>query len=56
MRYIIYRDRSNFWRWQLIAANNRVIADSGEGYSNKTDCLSGINLVKGSHSAPVYER
>jgi uncharacterized protein YegP (UPF0339 family) len=56
MRYIIYRDRSNQWRWQLVAANNRIVADSGESYVNKADCLAGINLAKGSTAAPVYER
>ena len=54
--YVIYRDASGYWRWTLYAANARKIADSGEGYINKADCLHGITLVKGSHSAPVYER
>jgi hypothetical protein len=27
----------------------------GESYWNKADCLSAINLVKGSSNAPVYE-
>ncbi len=55
MAYYIYRDAQNYWRWRLKAANNRVIADSGEGYANKQDCLAGIQLVKGSANAPVYE-
>jgi len=56
MRYIVYRDRANQWRWQLIAANNKIISDSGESYWNKADCLAGLNLNKGSTAAPVYER
>ena len=56
MRYVVYQDRVNQWRWQLLAANNKIIADSGEAYVNKTDCLAGINLTKGSVNAPVYER
>ena len=32
-----------------------VIADSGEGYFNKQDCLHGIELVKGAYNAPVFE-
>ena len=55
MRYYIYKDNSNQWRWRLLAANNRTIADSGESYYNKQDCLSGIGLVKGSYLAPVHE-
>lgn len=56
MTYYVYRDRSYEWRWQLQAANGRIIADSGEGYVNKSDCLSAIQLVKGSAAAPIVER
>lgn len=53
MYYEKYRDTANQWRWRLIAGNGRIIANSGEGYHNETDCDSAINLVKGSSSAPV---
>lgn len=53
--FYIYKDQIGHWRWYLVSANNRKIANSGEGYFNKQDCLSAINLVKGSHSSPVYE-
>jgi uncharacterized protein YegP (UPF0339 family) len=56
MAYYMYRDVQGYWRWYLQAANNRKIADSGEGYQNKQDCLSAINMVRGSSLAPVYER
>jgi len=55
MAYHIYQDKQGYWRWYLQAANNRKIADSGEGYHNRQDCLAAINLVKGSGSAPVKE-
>lgn len=55
MAYWVYKDRAGYWRWRLVAANNRIVADSGEGYVNKQDCLHGIQLVKGSSQAPVYE-
>lgn len=56
MYYVLYKDTANHWRWTLFAANNRKIANSGEGYWNKADCQSAINLVKRSGLAPVYER
>jgi uncharacterized protein len=56
MHYVVYRDTSVQWRWRLVAANGKTIADSGEAYRNKADCLAGIQLVKGSSTAPVYER
>lgn len=55
MAYYVYRDARYEWRWRLLAGNNRTIADSGEGYQNRVDCIAVINLVKGSASTPVYE-
>jgi len=44
------------WRWRLKAANHKIVADSGESYFNENDAIHGINLVKGSTSAPVYRK
>ncbi len=55
MAYHIYKDRQGYWRWRLLASNNRTVADSAESYYNKQDCLHGIELVKGSWNVPVYE-
>jgi uncharacterized protein len=55
MAYYMYLDKEGRWRWRLQAANNRTIADSGQGYINKQDCRDAITLVQGSGSAPVYE-
>ena len=55
MIYVTYKDSAGHWRWRLRAANNRIIADSGESYSNRTDCLAAIELVKRSGGAPVQE-
>ena len=57
MYFALYKDVAGYWRWTLYAANNRKIADSGEGYFNKADAQSGISLVKSTNAAtPVYER
>lgn len=55
MKYKVYKDAKGEWRWRLVAANGNSIANSGEGYKNKVDCLHGIELVKGSKDAPVEE-
>ncbi|WP_417256236.1 YegP family protein [Celeribacter halophilus] len=55
MHYNLYRDSRGEWRWQLRAGNYKVIADSGEGYVNKSDALNGISLVKQSYNSPIYE-
>lgn len=54
--YMLYEDSAGEWRWQLRSGNNRIIADSGEGYSNKQDCLHAIELVKNSRDAEVKEK
>lgn len=53
LKYHIYIDARQEFRWRLRAGNNRTIADSGEGYKNESDCRNAIELIKGSHSAPV---
>ena len=56
MKYVKYQDLQRHWRWRLVTANNRIIADSGEGYYNETDCDTAIQLVKSSSSAPVVKQ
>lgn len=56
MVYVVYKDGRGEYRWRLFAANNEIIADSGEGYRNKRDCLHGIQLVKGSTHASVQDQ
>jgi len=41
------------WRWRLKAGNNKCIAESGQSYSNKDDCISAIKLVQKSSTAEV---
>lgn len=36
MKFEIYKDASGEWRWRLVAKNNRIVADSGEGYKRKS--------------------
>jgi uncharacterized protein YegP (UPF0339 family) len=55
VKYVMYKDTANQWRWRLVAANEKIVANSGEGYFNKADCRGAIELVKSSSSAPVME-
>jgi uncharacterized protein YegP (UPF0339 family) len=45
-KFEYYQDRAGLWRWHLKAPNGEIIADSGQGYRNREDCQSGIQLVK----------
>ena len=51
----VYKDDAGEWRWRLKAANGLIVADSGEGYKDKHDCLHGIEVVKSLKDAPVKE-
>jgi uncharacterized protein YegP (UPF0339 family) len=53
MKFHIYKDNKGEWRWRLKAANGRIIADSGEGYSTEQECEADIDRVKSSKNAPV---
>jgi uncharacterized protein YegP (UPF0339 family) len=56
MYFKLYKDTAGYWRWTLYASNGKKIADSGEGYNNKSDAQNGIDLVKSTNSAtPVRE-
>lgn len=57
MKFYIYKDVAGQWRWNLVAANNRKIADSGEGYWNEQDCLDAIGFVMDTNrQTPVYRK
>jgi len=45
-KFEIYKDKAGEYRWNLRADNYEIIADSSEGYINKSDCEHGIALVK----------
>lgn len=38
----VYTDAAGEFRWRLVAANGRVVADSGEGYSRRRDCVAAV--------------
>jgi len=44
-QFVVYKDNAGEFRWRLFAQNGKVIADSGEGYKNRGDCVHGARLV-----------
>lgn len=44
-KLIIYKDRKKQFRWKLIAINGKKIANGGEGYINKQDCLMIVQTI-----------
>jgi uncharacterized protein YegP (UPF0339 family) len=44
-RFVIYPAKDGF-RWRLLAANNRLIAESGEAYTRERDAERAVKAVK----------
>jgi len=45
-QFEVYKDNARLFRWRLRANNNTVIAESSEGYHNRSDCENAVNLVR----------
>lgn len=56
MKFHIYKDDKGEWRWRLKAANGKILADSGEGYSTKQSCTEAIDLVKSTNASTPVEQ
>lgn len=46
LRFEVYESRDNAWRWRLIAANGKIIADSGEGYVTEYNAVRAAKRTK----------
>ena len=55
MYYFVYKDTRGEWRWRYKSSNGNIIADSAEGYHNKSDCLNGVSIMRNSSGDPIYE-
>lgn len=38
-KIIVYRDQNGEWRWNTVAANNKIVSESSEGYRNRNYTL-----------------
>ena len=45
-KFQMEKDKAGEWRWRFVAPNNKLMADSGEGYVNYDDCLSEVRTIK----------
>jgi uncharacterized protein len=45
-KFEVYKDKSGEFRWKLTHTNGQVIANSGEGYTTKSNAMKGINSLK----------
>ena len=45
-RFVIYKDAEGEFRWRFHANNGQMLAESSEGYNNRTNCQHSIILIK----------
>ena len=55
MKYEIYRDKKDEYRWRLRHGNGNILSKSSEGYKAKADCLKCIENNKKSADAPIVD-
>lgn len=41
----VYR-AADGWRWRMKSGNGRIVAESGEAYTNRSKCIDGFNRVQ----------
>jgi uncharacterized protein YegP (UPF0339 family) len=46
MTFEMYKDTAEEFRWRLKANNGQVVAVSGEGYKNRSDCAGIIGKIR----------
>lgn len=45
MTFKVYQDSSGDWRWSLVAENGKIVADSAEGYENRSHALRMVQEI-----------
>lgn len=48
----VYQDKAGGWRWRLRSGNNRIIAESGEAYSERRKAIEALDRMG---QVAVYE-
>jgi uncharacterized protein YegP (UPF0339 family) len=47
-KFVIYADRSNSYRWKLVASNGQTVASSGESFASKANARRAAEAVRDS--------
>ncbi len=53
MKVEIYKAKDG-WRWRAKAANGKIVADSGEAYERRVDCVHGLGIARDVLDAACY--
>lgn len=53
MKFEIYKDNKGAWRWRGLTDIDEVFAESGDGYTEKRDCLKELKLFKSAQPSDI---
>jgi uncharacterized protein YegP (UPF0339 family) len=42
----VFEDKRGDWRWRIVHRNGQVVADSGEGYSTRSNAIRAARRLK----------
>ncbi len=45
LEFEVYADQGDEFRWRLLASNDRILADSGEGYRDRTEAEAAVRRI-----------
>ena len=46
LTFEMYQDAKDEYRWRLKADNGKILATSGQGYKDKSDCTKGVERIQ----------
>lgn len=56
-RFEVYEDKAGQWRWRLVHWNGNIVADSGEGYSSRSNAeRAARSVMRSAPSASIQRR
>jgi uncharacterized protein YegP (UPF0339 family) len=53
MRFQVYEDPDGAYRWRLLSAAGAYLAESGQSYAERAQCLAAVDDVNRSVRAPI---
>lgn len=45
-KFVVYKDKSDHYRWRLVASNGQTTASSGEAFASHSDAKRAAESVK----------
>ena len=55
MKFELYKDKKDEFRWRLRHSNGNILATASEGYKAKASALKCIENIQASAGAPIEE-